>query len=160
MFYADTTQGHFAYNVSLDCMNEKSNYYYCEAQDILEHNQKSDQTIHLKIEWAGGEKSWKKLDVIKYHSTRKILEYLIRNNLIDMPGYKWVHIFVEADIKLMSCRRAWIESRKDIRFKFEVKVTNNPKHTLELDLKEGINLWTEAIKAELDQNNDYKTFRV
>ena len=31
---------------------------------------------------------------------------------------------------------------------------------MELDLKEGNNQWKEAINAELDQINEYKTFRV
>ena len=51
MFYADTTQDHFAYNVKLDSMDEKGNSYYWELQNILGHKKKKDQTIHLKIEW-------------------------------------------------------------------------------------------------------------
>ena len=34
-FHANTTQEHFAYNVSLDHMDEKGNCYYWELQDIL-----------------------------------------------------------------------------------------------------------------------------
>ena len=84
MFYADTTHDHFVYNVSLNCMNEKGNCYYWKIQNILGHSQKSDQTIHLKIEWAVGEKSWEKLDVTRYHSPRKILEYVRKSTLMDM----------------------------------------------------------------------------
>ena len=42
VFHADTTQDHFAYNVSLDSMDEKGNSYFWEVQDILGHKQKSD----------------------------------------------------------------------------------------------------------------------
>ena len=151
VYHADTTQDHFAYNVSLDSMDEKGNSYFWEVQDILGHKQKSDQAIHLKIEWVDGEKSWEKLDVIKYHSPKKILEYVIKNDLAEMPGWEWVYHFVEADKKLLSHRRAYIGTRKEIRFKFGVEVANSPKHALGLDIKEGNNLWKEAIKAELDQ---------
>jgi len=106
----------------------------------------------MKIEWADGEKSWEKHDDINYRSQKKILEYLIKNDLIDhIPGWEWVHHYVEADKRLMPCRRAYIGSRKEIRFKFRVEVANNPKCALELNLQEGNNLWKETIKAELDQ---------
>ena len=68
--------------------------------------------------------------------------------------------FVEADKRLLPYRRAYIESRKEIRFKFGVEAVNSSKHTLELNLKERNNLWKKAIEAELDQINKYKTFRV
>ena len=77
-----------------------------------------------------------------------------------MPGWEWVYHFVEADKRLLPHRRAYIGTRKEIKFKFGVEVANSPKHALELDIKEGNNLWKEAIKAELDQINEYKTFRV
>ena len=73
MFQADTTQDHSAYNVSLVCMDEIGKCYYWEVQDILGHSQKSDQTIYLKIEQADEEKSWEKLDIFMYYSSKKIL---------------------------------------------------------------------------------------
>ena len=114
----------------------------------------------LKIEWADGEKSWEKLNVIKYYSPKKVSEYVIKTILTDLPGWEWVYHFVEDKKKLLPHRRAYIETRKEIRFKFGVEATNSPKHALELDIKEGNNLWKEANKAELDQINEYKTFRV
>ena len=44
-------------------------------------------------------------------------------------------------------------------FKFGVEVARTIKHALELDKKNGDSLWQEAIKTELKQINDFKTFR-
>ena len=60
----------------------------------------------------------------------------------------------------MPCRKAYIGSRKVIKFKFGTGIANSSKHALKLDIKEDNNLWKKAIKAELDQINEYKTFIV
>ena len=89
-----------------------------------------------------------KLEVIKYHSPKKVLEYVMKNELTDMPGWEWVYNFVEADKRLLPYRRVYIGSRKEARFKFGAEVANSPKHALELDLKKE----TTCGKKELTQN--------
>src|SRR5688500_5992306 len=86
-YHVDTTQEYFVYNVSLDRMDDQRNSYYWEVQDVLGHKKKKDQTIHLKIEWIDGEKSWEMVETIKYHSLKKVLEYVFKNNLINLPGW-------------------------------------------------------------------------
>ena len=49
-YHIDTTQDHFAYNVSLDRMDEQGNSYSWEIQDILGHKEKRNQTMHMKVE--------------------------------------------------------------------------------------------------------------
>jgi hypothetical protein len=41
-----------------------------------------------------------------------------------------------------------------------VEVPKTPKHALQLDQKEQNELWKQAITTELDQINEYKTFRI
>ena len=122
MFHADATQDHFAYNVSLNYMDEKGNCYYWAVQDILGHSLISDQTIHWKIERADGKKSWEKIEVIKYHSQKKILEYVIKNDLTDMPSWEWVHHLVEVNKKFLPCGKAYIGSRKKYNLNLKLKL--------------------------------------
>lgn len=121
---------------------------------------KKGPNIPLKVEWIDGEKSWVGLDVIKYHAPKRVLEYVLKNNLVKSPGWEWVHQFLQAHEGLAPYRKAYLASKKEVKYKFGVKVAMSPKHALELDLKKGNNLWKEAIQAELDQINEYKTFRV
>ena len=73
------------------------------------------------------------IDVLKFYSPKKILEYMIKIDLMDMLGWEWVYQCVEADKKFFPDRKAYMGSRKEIRFKFAVEVANNPKHALEMD---------------------------
>ena len=54
----------------------------------------------------------------------------------------------------------YLASKLEPRFKFGIDVAKSPKHALQLDKKEDNNLWKEAIQIELDQINEYKTFRI
>ena len=48
---------------------------------------------------------------------------------------------------------------KQIKIKFGIEVPKNYKQALEFDKRNGNTLWQEAIKTELDQILDYKTFK-
>lgn len=54
----------------------------------------------------------------------------------------------------------YLASKLEPKFKFGVEVAKSPKHILQLDEKEQNYLWKLAIQTELDQINEYKTFRI
>ena len=90
----------------------------------------------------------------------KTLAYALNKKLADMPGWTWVKSFVEADEKLHDMKSIHLASKLEPKFKFGIEVAKPPKHALQLDKKENNNLWKEAIQTELDQINEYKTFRI
>jgi hypothetical protein len=47
-----------------------------------------------------------------------------------------------------------------IKYKFGIQVPKGIKNTIDLDKKDGNQLWQEAIKTELKQRTDYQTFIV
>jgi hypothetical protein len=47
-----------------------------------------------------------------------------------------------------------------IKYKFGIQVPKGIKNAIDLDKKNGNQLWQEAIKTELTQLNDYQTFIV
>jgi hypothetical protein len=47
-----------------------------------------------------------------------------------------------------------------IKYKFGIQVPKGIKNAINLDKKNGNNLWEEAIKTELKQLTDYQTFIV
>jgi hypothetical protein len=54
----------------------------------------------------------------------------------------------------------YLASKTELKFKFGIEVAKTPKHALQLDEKEKNDLWKQAIQNELDQINEYQTFRV
>ena len=115
--------------------------------------------IKLKVQWFDGEKSWENIEALKRHNPKKVFEYAIHKDLINTPGWEWINKFTEADKHLEHMREVYLASKDVAKFKFGVEVARSPIHALELDQQEGNNLWKEAIKGELDQINEYKTFR-
>ena len=67
---------------------------------------------------------------------------------------------MEADKKLSEMKSIYLASKLESKFKFGVEVPKTPKHALQLDEKEQNELWKQAITTELDQINEYKTFRI
>jgi hypothetical protein len=51
-------------------------------------------------------------------------------------------------------------SPADIKYKFGIQVSKVIKNAIDLDKKDGNQLWQEAIKTELKQLTDYQTFIV
>jgi hypothetical protein len=47
-----------------------------------------------------------------------------------------------------------------IKYKFDIQAPKEIKNTIDLDQKNGNQLWQEAIKTELKQLTDYQTFIV
>ena len=116
--------------------------------------------IKLKIQWTNDQKTWESLDNIKKHDMSKTLVYALNKKVADMPGWTWVKSFVEADEKLHDMKSIYLASKLESKFKFGIEVAKSPKHALQLDKKENNNLWKGAIQTELDQINEYKTFRI
>lgn len=98
------------------------------------------------------------MEVLKYHSPKKVLEYALENKLSNAQGWEWIQQFLKSDEQLLPARKAYMAAKKESKFMFGVEVAMSPKHALELDIKEGNNLWKDAIKSELDQIKEYKTF--
>jgi hypothetical protein len=47
-----------------------------------------------------------------------------------------------------------------IKYKFGIQVPKGIKNAIDLDKKNGNQLWQEAIKTELKQLTDYQTFMI
>lgn len=100
------------------------------------------------------------MDIITRHDIKKVLRYALKKRVTNLPGWEGIKQFVEADNKLHEMKNVYLASQLEAKFKFGVEVAKTPKHALQLDIQEGNNLWKEDIQTELDQINEYETFRV
>lgn len=77
-----------------------------------------------------------------------------------IPDWEEVKKFLEGHEKMPDLKNEYLASSKESKFKFRLEMAKTPKHALQLDAKEQSNLWKEAIQTELDQINEYNTFRI
>ena len=115
--------------------------------------------IIFKVQWLGGDKSWVKMSDLRLHDPLLVLRYGLRHKITRKPGWEWVENFVNNDQELSQINHAYKVS-KEISYKFGVQVPNSTQDALRLDSLSEEKLWHKAIEAELQQINEYETFRI
>ena len=91
------------------------------------------------------------------------IAYALKKGLVNEPGFEWVKTYLEADEEHLRTIEAFKAKQKTSGgkvFKFGVEVPKNPIHALQLDKEHQSNGWQLSIKKELDEVNQYKTFRL
>lgn len=135
---SESNQMFCAYHTKLNAFNHHygvsdSESHLWDVQDILEYKlRKKGETINvrLKVQWKDGEKSWENLEILKHHAPKEILEYILKNGLINKPGWEWIHQFLEANDQLSTMRKIYLASKDVAKYKFGVEVAKSPKHAL------------------------------
>ena len=156
-----------AYHARLDVLNEidspdltKADWDVALIADYLVRKRENGPPdILFKVMWLGGDKQWVKMGDLRLHDPLLVLRYGLRHKLTRKPGWEWVESFVNEDEELSRIIHAYKVS-KATTFKFGVQVPNNTQEALRLDSAAAETLWHQAIEAELQQINDYQTFRV
>jgi hypothetical protein len=69
-------------------------------------------------------------------------------------------LFIIVDLRICSQERRHFNSPAGIKYKFGIQVPKGIKNAIDLDKKNGNQLWQEAIRIELKQLTDYQTFIV
>ena len=85
--------------------------------------------------------------------------YGLGNHLAQRPGWEWMSDFCASHETFVNIAKS-LKSKKKVKFQFGVQIPNSPRHGLTLDEENGDNLWKEATDKEIQQINDFKTFRV
>jgi hypothetical protein len=93
--------------------------------------------------------------------TKPIISFARNNNLLDkMPFCHFTQycrsntaVDIARTLKVSTCPAGII-------YKFGIQVPKGIKNAIDLDKKNGNQLWQEAIKRELKQLTDYQTFKV
>ncbi len=107
-----------------------------------------------------GTKSWINLKALQLHDPFVCVMYASEHRLLEDPEWAWTQSFVANPDQLQRMVAVFKTTKSFApKYKFGVEVPRSPKHALELDTKEGNHLWEEAMKKELDQINEYGTFR-
>jgi hypothetical protein len=115
--------------------------------------------IRLLVRFFSGLKSWIPMEAARSDNPTPLIEYAKKWKLSRHPEWKWTDTF-DMDA-LEDLRQGFIAKFENTpKYKFGVQIPTSISHALRLDRMNGNNLWQEAIKKEMDQLKEYKTFRL
>ena len=115
---------------------------------------------NVRVQWENGEITWEPLGIIAKSDPVTCAIYAKENGLLDTPG--WIQFKRLARRKKKLIRMANQAKLKSFRhspiYKFGVQIPRSHAEAMELDKRDGVNLWAEAEARELNQIDEYDTF--
>ena len=109
--------------------------------------------------WKQGNTTWISLKSLRLHDPYTCVLFATEKGLINSPEWAWVKDFIDDT----TCYTKMLHAMKTTKsfgpkYKFGIQVPRSVKHALELDKRNGNDLWKEAILKELKQLDDFKVF--
>jgi hypothetical protein len=115
------------------------------------------------VEWndVNKTKSWVNYYALSLSNPKPIISFARNNNLLDKMPFCHLTQYCSSNTAVDVARILKISTRPaGIKYNFDIQVPKGIKIEVELDKKNGNQLWQEAIKTELKQLTDYQTFIV
>jgi hypothetical protein len=132
--------------------------YYCkEKGNVNSSNHK------CLVEWndVNKTKSWLNYFALSLRNRKPIISFARNNNDFDKMLYCHLTQYCRSNTAVDIARILQVStSPASIKYKFGIQAPRGIKNTIDLDKKNGNQLWQEAIKTELKQLTDYHTFIV
>jgi hypothetical protein len=137
--------------------------------DILDHegplrptdSNYKGSSYNVKMLWNDGSKTWEPLSMIMATDPVTLAVYAKEHGLLETPGWKKLKKYARRAKKLMRMvnqnKRA--QRFNAVTYKFGVRLPRNVPEAYRLDEKNGNTYWADAIKLEIEQLMEYKTFR-
>ena len=115
---------------------------------------------NLQISCENGEVTWEPLNIIAKSDPMSCAIYAKDNNLLGIPGWKRFARLARRQKKLLRlANQAKLQSyHLAPMYNFGVQVPRNHDQAMELDRRNGNNLWHEAEGCELGQIDEYQAF--
>ena len=128
---------------------------------ILDHRKVNGNKWEVKVLWDTGDVTWEPADVIKADDKMTLAAYAQEKKLVDTPGWKWARRLTKNPKKFIRMAKIFKSQQKNHgpKYKYGVQVPRNYKEAIELDKANGNTLWQDAIKKEMLQIRDFKTFK-
>jgi hypothetical protein len=115
--------------------------------------------VRLLVKFFSGDKAWVPMEAARSDNPTPVIEYAKRKKLLKHPRWTWTEDFDIATVE--DLRQAFVAKYENTpKYKFGVQIPTSISHALRLDRLNGDDQWGEAIKREMDQLKEYKTFRL
>jgi hypothetical protein len=115
------------------------------------------------VEWNDINKTklWMILFALSLINSKNIISFARNNNLADKMPYCYLIQYCRSITAVDIARILKVStSHGGIKYKFGIQVSKEIKNAIDLDKKNGNQLWQEAIETELKQLTDHQTFIV
>jgi hypothetical protein len=109
------------------------------------------------VEWININKtnSWVNYFVLSLSNTKPIISFARKNNLLDKISFSHLNQHYRSITAVDIARILKVStSPAGIKYKFVIQVHKGIKNAIDLDKKNGNQLWQEAIKTQLKQLTD------
>ena len=132
-------------------------------EEIVGHRKRRNHGWEVRVKWSSDDDdTWEPLNVIAGTDPVTVADYAKAKDLLDTPGWKRLKKYVRRpQIRARIAKQVALRKRRtEARIKFGVRVPRTYQEALRIDRANGNKKWQEAIYAELEQLDEYKTFRV
>ena len=164
-----TREDIMTYNAILDQIEKQARMEQDVGEDEIYYgfkaigdHRKSPETNkwEIRIKWEDGSETWEPLSEFWRNDPMTVAIYAKEHQLLEVPGWKRFKSYIQSKKKVNQLRMQAKMSAKrhSIQYKFGVQVPRNHREAMELDKKHGNHLWRDAIRKELAQLKEYKTF--
>jgi hypothetical protein len=118
-------------------------------------------SYNVLIHWEDGSETYEPLSVMAKSDPITCAKYAKDNNLLDLPGWKSLKRIASRTVLFARMlRQSKLESeRHGPRYKFGVLLPNSRKHAFKIDEDNQNTKWRDSIQTEMDQIDEYETFR-
>ena len=142
-------------------ISEDDNDHAWSFEAILDHRRKKRGAYEILVEWTTGEKTWEPLTWIGGQDPITVAKYAKEHKLLNEAGWKRYKRFVDKDKKFIRMVQQInaAKSSNQPKIKFGIEVPRNYNDAMRLDRLNNNTMWQDAIKTELDQINEYNTFK-
>ncbi|MEL6802173.1 MAG: hypothetical protein AAFO91_00130, partial [Bacteroidota bacterium] len=158
------------YNAILDQLEKQAQHekdigedeLFYSFQSVESHRRNpSTSKWDIRVKWEDGTETWEPLGEFARNDPMTVAVYAKEHELLETPGWKRFKPYVKnaKAINAMNKQAMVSSMRHGIQYKFGVQVPKTPREARELDKKNDNRLWGDAIKKELNQLNEYGTFK-
>jgi hypothetical protein len=125
------------------------------------HPEYKGSKYNVLVQWEDGTETYEALDQVRKDDPVTVAKYAVDNNLLDTDGWKSLRRIAKNQKKLdRMLRQSNLASmRRGPFYMFGVQVPRSDHEADALDTKNGNTKWADARKAELQQLDDYRTFK-
>jgi hypothetical protein len=115
----------------------------------------------VEYNYINKSKSWVNYFALSLSNPKTIISFASNNNHLDKMPFCHLIQYCRSNTAVHIARIQKVStSPAGIKYKFGIQVLKGMKNAIDLDQKNGNQLWQEAIKTEPKQLTDYQTFIV
>ena len=150
--------------------NDLINHYNAKEDDgnhfwtydkILDHRKVNGGKYEVKVLWDTGDSTWEPMELIKEDDKITLAAYARENDLVETAGWKWARRLTKNPKKFIRMAKIFATQSRThgAKYKYGIQIPKDYEEAVRFDEANGNTLWQDAVKKEMGQLGDFKTFK-